>query len=258
MAAFLRWIPSSEVPLLARPRPVPVVDRCRGGRHKIAHVRAAFQRFPSASGYAWVDDDVVLTNRRCEDMIARALRESNRSVLVTRDPAARASGVALNTGIVLLRNDANARRAIEELWRRATAARADGLSLATDPQSRGVLHEQQALQEMLESSSYWRQRVGILEQRDMKTRGDAPSADALAGKLVEGGEGRPVPRQPRWNLNTFLRWSHYHSERSEQMRFDMDAVGSSWQVGDFAGHCSGLSPVRRSLCLSVLLGATVA
>jgi hypothetical protein len=39
------------------------------------------------------------------------------------------------------------------------------------------------------------------------------------------------------------------------MRFDADAAGSGWRVGDFVGHCSGLSPVRRALCLGVLLRA---
>ena len=34
-----------------------------------------------------------------------------------------------------------------------------------------------------------------------------------------------------------------------------DAHGSSWLQGDFAGHCSGLSPLRRALCVAVLVGA---
>ena len=61
----------------------------------------------------------------------------------------------------------------------------------------------------------------------------------------------------RWNLNTFLRWSHFNAERAEEMRYDMDAAGSGWLLGDFAGHCSGLSPVRRALCVAALLGAVV-
>ena len=60
-----------------------------------------------------------------------------------------------------------------------------------------------------------------------------------------------------WNLNTFLRWSHYSAERDEMMRFDADRPGSGWVRGDFAGHCSGLSPARRALCVAVLLGAVV-
>ena len=30
--------------------------------HKVAHLREALVRFPHASGFAWVDDDIVLTN----------------------------------------------------------------------------------------------------------------------------------------------------------------------------------------------------
>ena len=55
-------------------------------------------------------------------MIARALKTSNASLLVTRDPAAHATDIALNTGIVVVRNDANAALVLEELWGRASAA----------------------------------------------------------------------------------------------------------------------------------------
>jgi len=223
--------------------------------HKIAHLRAAMLRFPEASGYAWVDDDVVLTNHVGEDMIARALRDHNTSVMVTRDPAARATGIALNTGIMILRNDADARAILEEMWRRASAEREDGVSLARDSQS-VCLHEQQALQEMVEGSSYWRTRVGLLEQRSSSDGPkrhvalpyDAHPSPAAASEASNGAD---------FNLNTFLRWSHFHAERKEDMRFELDAAGSGWQMHDFAGHCSGLSPVRRALCVAVLLRATV-
>ena len=62
---------------------------------------------------------------------------------------------------------------------------------------------------------------------------------------------------PAWNLNTFLRWSHYNAERDENMRFEGDRHGSGWRPGDFAGHCSGLSPLRRALCVAVLIGAVI-
>ena len=84
--------------------------------------------------------------------------------------------VALNTGVVIVRNDADAKAVLHELVRRATEAgrcaprrcrcpsgrctlpplsqwcvpppcRADGLVLATSPQSAGCLHEQQAPQQ---------------------------------------------------------------------------------------------------------------
>ena len=60
----------------------------------------------------WVDDDIVLTNHAGDDMLRAALRRSNASVLVTRDPAAASSGgrVKLNTGFVIARNDARRTR----------------------------------------------------------------------------------------------------------------------------------------------------
>ena len=208
-------------------------------------------RFPSAAGYVWVDDDVVLTNHLGEDMITRALRQSNASVLVTRDPAARVSGVQLNTGVMIVRGTSDARSAMSELWRRASERRSDGMSLVKDLQSQHCLHEQQALQEMVLGSSYWRRRIAILEQRDVR------NAAAQTAGLLPSPAAAYQQSTGRWNLNTFLRWSHYSSERLEHMRFDNDAFGSRWRVGDFAGHCSGLSPLRRSLCLSLLLNSTI-
>ena len=95
----------------------------------------------------------------------------------------------------------------------------------------------QALQEMVWSGE-WAEHVAVIEQRSS----DAPASDS-------GAAG--------FNLNTFLRWSHYNAERDETLRFDTDARGSAWLTGDFAGHCSGLSPLRRALCVAVLVGQTV-
>ena len=192
--------------------------------HKIAMLRRAVSRFPSARAYVWVDDDIVLTNWAGEDMFEAALHRSNASVLATRDPA---SWVSLNTGIVIVRNDVAGLEALEEVWRRAAAPRGDGLSLAFDSQEH-CLHEQQALQEMLDEPR-WRRSIAVLTQR----------------------------AEEAFNLNTFLRWSHYNAERQANLQFENDAHGSGWVRGDFAGHCSGLSSVRRALCVAVLLGAVV-
>jgi len=222
--------------------------------HKIAMLRRAQSRFPAATAFVWLDDDIVLTNFAGEDMLLAALRRSNASVLATRDPA---SWVALNTGIVLVRNDAAGREALEEVWRRATAPRDDGISLAFDTQA-SCLHEQQALQEMLKEP-YWRTRVGVLAQRVDAERDDTAAAAATSGAQVATSPEAEVAvvQQPSFNLNTFLRWSHYNAERDSHLRFDGDAYGSGWVRGDFAGHCSGLSSVRRALCVAVLLGSVV-
>ena len=204
--------------------------------HKVVMMRQAMERFPDASAWVWVDDDIIFTSFADDDddMIRAALRaRPNASVLVTRDPGATAK---LNTGVVIVRNSADGagRDVLDELLRRAAVARDDlgGLSLATAPQS-ACLHEQQALEEMLQLPD-WRSHVTILEQR--------AEVEAAA---------------PAWNLNTFLRWSHYNAERDENMRFEGDRHGSGWRPGDFAGHCSGLSPLRRALCVAVLIGAVI-
>ena len=204
--------------------------------HKVAHLKQAFARFPLARAFAWVDDDIVLTNHRMgEDMIERALRKTNASVIVTRDPGSRAGVAVLNTGVLIVRNDDDGLAVLNEMWRRADAERDDGLVLARSSQGEGCLHEQQALQEML-SLAHWRARVAILEQRE---------------------DGGGTNAEERFDLNTFLRWSHFDGERQEELRYDMDAAGSAWRRTDFAGHCSGLSPVRRALCVAALLGAVV-
>ena len=86
------------------------------------------------------------------------------------------------------------------------------------------------------------------------TPATAAAATAVAAAPSDGGDGSGP-----FNLNTFLRWSHVDTERDGvgTMRFDGDASGSAWRVGDFSGHCSGLSPLRRALCIAVLLGAVV-
>ena len=145
-------------------------------------------RFPNASAFAWVDDDIILTTPS-PDRLQEALHRSNGSVLVTADPSDR---VALNTGVFIVRNDAGGREVLEEIWRRATAPRHDGRVLATDTQSSGCLHEQQALEERLHLAR-WRTRVAVLEQR-------ADERGASAGTtLATASPGA------QWNLNTFLR-----------------------------------------------------
>ena len=77
---------------------------------------------------------------------------------------------------------------------------------------------------MLQSGE-WASEIGVLEQR-------APGA---------------------WNLNTFLRWSHYDAEREADRRYEEDSRAGAWAHGDFAGHCSGLSQLRRAMCMGALL-----
>ena len=80
--------------------------------HKIAMLRiAARERFPNASSWAWIDDDIVLTNHAAQDMLRAALRRTDASIIVTRDPAV--ATATLNTGIMIVRNNEAGRAALE-------------------------------------------------------------------------------------------------------------------------------------------------
>jgi len=92
------------------------------------------------------------------------------------------------------------------------------------------LHEQQALAEMRDDG--W-PGIAVLRQR----------ADAHAHD------------HSGFNLNTFLRWSHYDAGRMETLDFTDDPAHTMWRDGDFVGHCSGLAPERRGVCLGMLLHA---
>jgi hypothetical protein len=63
--------------------------------HKVAMLRAAQTRYANASGFIWIDDDIVLTNHAGADMLQRAVQTQSASLLVTRDPSRAAM---LNTG----------------------------------------------------------------------------------------------------------------------------------------------------------------
>jgi len=204
---------------------------------KIAMLRERMAVSPDEEFFVWVDDDIVLTNHRVQDMFAHALHaHPSSSIIVTQDAS---KWHSVNTGVMIVRNDARARGLLAELWRRATAVRADGVSLGFDSQ-RHCLHEQQALQEMLA------ERVpGIAAVRQRQESADQGPADPRL---------EPHSR-PSFNLNTFLRWSHYDDERGLAQRFTDDGLWTKWRPGDFAGHCSGMSRVRRGICVHALLNA---
>jgi len=196
---------------------------------KIAQLRKRMQRHPEEKAFVWIDDDIVLTNFAV-DMFQMALdRYPNASVLVTRDAWVQAS--ALNTGIIIIRNDPRAHEIMEELWLLATEPRKDGVSLAHASQ-RLCLHEQEAL--------------ATLAQR---TRCGSGGIEVLPQRGYDEMEG--------FNLNTFLRWSHFDGSRDQLQVYDHDSSASQWRRGDFAGHCTGLSYLRRGLCVRTLLASVV-
>ena len=180
----------------------------------------------------WVDDDIVLTNH-LDDMFRRALRRhQNASVLVTRDRRAHEQHPSQHRHHDRACGHRGA-RVLSEMWRRAAEQREDGVSLATDPQSRGCLHEQQALQEMIELP-YWRARWPC-------STSDADAYDESTPRLPEedGGDGfeRRTQQHSPEHLSALVASQCRARCACASMATPMAAAGR----GDFAGHCSGLS-----------------
>ena len=132
---------------------------------------------------------------------------------------------------------------------RRVQVRADRRSLAFGSQRR-CLHEQEALGEMY-TEAVARAATGLCiggVSQDGNRRGSClPAGIVVLPQRKAGG----------FNLNTFLRWSHYDSSRKQLQRYDGDRPSGLWRYGDFAGHCTGLSHVRRGLCARGLLDSVV-
>jgi hypothetical protein len=198
---------------------------------KIAMLRHALQQQRQQEVLVWIDDDVVFTNFK-QNMLDLALSEHpNDDIIVTTDASRKIA--LLNTGIIIVRRTERAKELLDEVWARGLRGRR-GVSLAFASQDH-CLHEQEALQEMyLEGYP----GIAVINQRNQ---------DAGEGERSEQG----------FNLNTFLRWSHFNSKRQLHQRFPDDSTGSKWGHGDFTGHCSGMSTVRRAVCVSSLLASVV-
>jgi hypothetical protein len=262
---------------------------------KIAMLRERMERYPDNDAYIWVDDDIVLTNHRV-DMFARALADHPRaSVLVTAD--ARPDVTQLNTGIIIVRNNAEGRGVLDEMWRRAGAGprSSDGISVAHAPQSQ-CLHEQEVLAQLVDEQHARRQaarlaplcsnaplprmpgtnnssafyfrvfsrinaapiqavvdddmagvhlsfsglRVSSASHAEtVEARGRVRDAAAAKDAAAAGSVITVLAqRTSSFNLNTFLRWSHFDPVRGLFLRYDADRSSSKWRRGDFAGHCT--------------------
>ena len=117
------------------------------------------------------------------------------------------------------------------MWRRAAEQREDGVSLATDPQSRGCLHEQ-ALQEMIE------RRIGGARwppTNAMQMPTTSPRRACLRRMGRRSSSGGLNSIQPE-HLSALVA---SHAERDAHMRFDGDAYGSRWKRATLRGTAPG-------------------
>lgn len=165
----------------------------------------------------WTDLDVLITNpyqAMFEDILAA---HPEKDVILTEDalrgdpiPGVEQAQRFVNTGIIIVRNTAQAMRVLEELFQFGRSHR----NAAYLPQATDTLHEQDAFNSLLSGARkhVWLRLVAVIPQR--------------SGRL---------------NLNTFARSSydtHYQ-----------DASDVEWSTGDFTAHCTGLRKQFRERCI---------
>ena len=85
---------------------------------KIPATLAVMDKFPAVSAYLWLDDDVFITNT-AKTLDGVLMSAPAKSVFVGRDysePSAIQPGNMINTGVMLCRNTAQARKVVEKVW----------------------------------------------------------------------------------------------------------------------------------------------
>lgn len=168
--------------------------------------------------FVWLDDDAVVTNSlvKMEDVVEfNAPKNSDIHIFLTQDSLHKI-GFKLNTALLFARNSKPSRLVFSEIWNRRFKATKEG-TYGTCP-NQSCLHEQQALQDLMEfDSSEASKYVRIIPQRDPYDPGDG------------------------WGINTFHRASHYDTERDSFLNYKRDPVETKWRKGDFIGQATGMA-----------------
>lgn len=181
---------------------------------KIAGLKAMVEapEFRDKQWFAWLDDDMVITNDLIsfDKLIDRVPADTH--LLVTEDAMSQAwEAVPLNTGFILVRNSDESRRILRNLWdMRNTRLNDLGHTYANCP-AQSCLHEQQAL-------------------TDLNRATGGLAATIIPQRFLDGV-----------GINTFSRFSHYDIHRQMYLNYDGDPEYSKWKPGDFMAQCTGLA-----------------
>jgi hypothetical protein len=166
----------------------------------------------------WLDLDLIVTNPTL-DMFERILAEHPKHEVILTEDAHRGSLIPgldharrlVNTGVILVRNSADAVRVLEKLLDHGRQHRES----AYKPQDTNTLHEQDAFNFLLSGPRrhVWRRHIAVIPQR--------------SGSL---------------NLNTFAR-NNYDGHFQDPQEVE-------WIMGDFTAHCTGLRKQLREWCIT--------
>lgn len=187
--------------------------------------------------FAWVDDDMVITNSNVKltDLIKKIPKAI--SVVVTEDAMSREiPSIPLNTGFILAKNDDNSRSLFKALWDMRFQLVPGHDYTYGNCSNQSCLHEQQALTDLIGKNVGLASIVQIISQRFLDGIG----------------------------LNTFARTNHFDIARNLYLDYTADPPSSRWTIGDFMAQCTGLAtnaiisghnePVNlREICIDELI-----
>lgn len=171
---------------------------------------------PKNSGkewFAWLDDDMVITNRglKMESLIERFTE--NDHIIVTEDALSSIrDDLPLNTGFILARNSRISRHILNAIWNKRFEAIGSDTTYANCP-TQSCFHEQQALTDLLKERPELNRFVRIIPQRFWDGIG----------------------------INTFSRASHFDHIRKMALYYGEDPDYSKWRGGDFMAQCTGMA-----------------
>ncbi len=188
---------------------------------KIAGINRFLNEPSNKKWIVWVDDDAVIMNPsiRMEQFIKEHGGDHPKThVIVTKDVPIAAT--KLNTGVLIVRNSDFSRRFFKKLWeKRHEPIPNEGYSYSNCP-AQMCLHEQQAMDDLIQRNPTYLQSVKIIPQRDEKGVG----------------------------LNTFERWDHFDVARQMDLNYRyIDTPESRCDHSkDYICQCTGLASQGRN------------
>ncbi len=179
---------------------------------KIAGIRKLLETAKDHQWIVWLDDDALIANPNIQlnDFILEHGGENpNTHVIVTTDIHDLPS---LNTGVLMVRISETSRKFFSDLWNMRTERLSSGYTYGDCP-NQSCLHEQQAMEKLLERTPDYLAHVARIPQRDANGLG----------------------------MNVFLRTSHYDFARNMFLDYNGDPKASRFKDGDFIVQCTGLA-----------------
>jgi hypothetical protein len=185
--------------------------------------------------YIIADDDMPVTNMRVNpyQAIDELRRGKDTSIIVTQDVIPWKDNdpqLSVNTGLLFVRKDEQSRRLIEDLWnRRDTPTTINNPKCQTlgTCQNQDVLHEQEALAQLLKNDrSLYDRVISVVKPRDFYSDAKGYIKELALNTFNRAG--------------CFIRSQKGWSERAFNYDFDNQFPEGKWRKGDWMGQPTGI------------------